>query len=380
MNVQHASFQRQSRYNEDAAADPVFEEVAGEQLVVWAVCDGHHGRGAATFVAGHCADELLHRLHRDSPCSPSQDLVAAAGRMRQAVSDTFVCLADSWEMAKKFSGTTFTMAVLYGSLLTVANVGDSKAFMDTGSEIVELSTSHRIEDNIGERVRLQAAGAQVARMHHTDFKAPAPEGEKGIGKLRVWERNGLGRLRVSRAIGNVSIGKFIVPYPHVRQVLVPEEGCRVILGTDGLWDFLATAKIFSSTGRMAPAAAAQTLCKQAFAAQKTVSDDITAVVTDILPSPGSTWPHVLRTLRQQSSPAWLGSCFSAPPVRQGSGGADGCLRPVACMDAFEECAPARDDTVGRMAQRALLRRGDSAMQHLDKQAKAQEHVMARTST
>ena len=67
--------------------------------------------------------------------------------------------------------------------------------------------------------------------------------------------------------GNVSIGKFIVPYPHVRQVLVPEGGCRVILGTDGLWDFLAAAKIFSSTGRMAPAAAAQALCKQAFAAQ-----------------------------------------------------------------------------------------------------------------
>lgn len=38
-------------------------------------------------------------------------------------------------------------------------------------------------------------------MHHTDFKVPAPEGEQGIGKLRVWERNGLGRLRVSRAIG-----------------------------------------------------------------------------------------------------------------------------------------------------------------------------------
>ena len=75
------------------------------------------------------------------------------------------------------------------------------------------------------------------------------------------------RALMHMSAGNVSIGKFIVPYPHVRQVLVPEEGCRVILGTDGLWDFLATAKIFSSTGRMAPAAAAQTLCKQAFAAQ-----------------------------------------------------------------------------------------------------------------
>ena len=51
---------------------------------------------------------------------------------------------------------------------------------------------------------MSAAGAQVARMHHANFKAPAPEGEKGIGKLRVWERNGLGRLRVSRAIGEPS--------------------------------------------------------------------------------------------------------------------------------------------------------------------------------
>ncbi len=41
------------------------------------------------------------------------------------------------------------MAVLFGSLLTVANVGDSKAFLDTGSELVELTTSHRIEDNVG---------------------------------------------------------------------------------------------------------------------------------------------------------------------------------------------------------------------------------------
>ena len=47
------------------------------------------------------------------------------------------------------AGTTFTMAVLFGSLLTVANVGDSKAFLDTGSELVEMTTSHRIEDNVG---------------------------------------------------------------------------------------------------------------------------------------------------------------------------------------------------------------------------------------
>jgi hypothetical protein len=56
------------------------------------------------------------------------------------------------------------------------------------------------------------------------------------------------------------------------------------------------------------------------------------------------------------------------------------LRAVASVDTFEECATARDDTVGRMAQRALLARGDSAMQGLDKQALAQEQLMARFST
>ena len=54
------------------------------------------------------------------------------------------------------------MAVLYGKLLTVANVGDSKAFIDTGSEVVELSTSHRIEDNIGKPPILQASLSYVS--------------------------------------------------------------------------------------------------------------------------------------------------------------------------------------------------------------------------
>ena len=56
---------------------------------------------------------------------------------------------DMSRLLSDVAGTTFTMAVLLGSLLTVANVGDSRAFMDTGSELVELTTSHRIEDNVG---------------------------------------------------------------------------------------------------------------------------------------------------------------------------------------------------------------------------------------
>lgn len=40
------------------------------------------------------------------------------------------------------SGTTATVAVLIGWELTVANVGDSCAYLDTGSEVLQVSIFH----------------------------------------------------------------------------------------------------------------------------------------------------------------------------------------------------------------------------------------------
>ena len=58
------------RVSQDAKADTVVRSVAGERIAVWCVCDGHHGQGAAAFVARQCADELLHKLREEPPCSP----------------------------------------------------------------------------------------------------------------------------------------------------------------------------------------------------------------------------------------------------------------------------------------------------------------------
>ena len=100
-------------------------------------------------------------------------------------------------------------------------------------------------------------GAQLSGPWQSSQKAPSG---LRISVLRLHDR-------VHVCAGGVSIGKFIIPYPHIRQVLVPEEGCRLILGTDGLWDFLAPSRVFSLVGHMAPAAAAAALCKQAHIAQ-----------------------------------------------------------------------------------------------------------------
>lgn len=58
----------------------------------------------------------------------------------------------------KKSGTTATFAAACGWELVVASVGDSCAYLDTGREVMLVSSNHRIDDNADERTRILAAG------------------------------------------------------------------------------------------------------------------------------------------------------------------------------------------------------------------------------
>ena len=49
-----------------------------------------------------------------------------------------------------------------GWIVTVANVGDSRAVADTGAETVLLTEDHRVATHQGERRRLDAMGASIA--------------------------------------------------------------------------------------------------------------------------------------------------------------------------------------------------------------------------
>lgn len=67
--------------------------------------------------------------------------------------------------------------------------------------------------------------------------------------------------------GSAEIGRCIVPHPHIRQVVVPSGGARLILGSDGLWEPLATSKVFSMCQQLPPQAAAARLSSVAYRAQ-----------------------------------------------------------------------------------------------------------------
>lgn len=111
------------------------------------------------------------------------------------------------------AGTTVTAAIVIGYLLTVANLGDSSAVLDTGCSILELTGSHRIQSNADEQARLRLAGCTLAPLGF-HLQGPARQGELGVGPLRLWP----GGLCVSRSVGDLDAGPEVVPLPHIRQV------------------------------------------------------------------------------------------------------------------------------------------------------------------
>jgi serine/threonine protein phosphatase PrpC len=135
------------------------------------------------------------------------------------------------------AGTTVTVCIVIGDLVTVANVGDSAAVLDTGCSMLELTDSHRIQTHDAERSRLKAAGCLIAQLGF-HLEGPAKPGDPGVGPLRIWP----GGLCVSRSVGDVDAGPEIVPVPHVKQFVIPNNGCRIILASDGLWDVMTLSK------------------------------------------------------------------------------------------------------------------------------------------
>lgn len=112
------------------------------------------------------------------------------------------------------SGSTLTLAILCDRFLTIANIGDSHAFLTSGGNDLEVTQSHRLDDSPYEVNRLKESGALVAKLSLNPGNGPAHPGEIGIGSLRVWPAG----LSVGRAFGDIDAPVAVISTPHIKQV------------------------------------------------------------------------------------------------------------------------------------------------------------------
>lgn len=137
-----------STYQVDLKAEDKFLVAANDALIgtLVAVFDGHNGPQAARF----CASALTSTF--SSACADSSD----PEQICKALVRCALLLQQEWSQTKLASGCTATVLHVRGALATVATLGDSLCYIDSGSACAPMSVSHRLGDNAEEMFRLQS--------------------------------------------------------------------------------------------------------------------------------------------------------------------------------------------------------------------------------
>ncbi|MBA0828783.1 hypothetical protein Goarm_013421, partial [Gossypium armourianum] len=237
------------------------------------IFDGHNGNAAAIFTREHLLSHILSAVPR------------GLGREEwfQALPRALVAgfVKTDKEFQSETSGTTATFVIVDAWTVTVASVGDSRCILDTqGGGISTLTVDHRLEENVEERERVTASGGEVGRL--------SIAGGAEIGPLRCWP----GGLCLSRSIGDMDVGEFIVPIPYVKQVKLSNAGGRLIIASDGIWDALSSEMAAKSCRGLPAELAARQVVKEALRTRG-LKDDTTCIVVDIIPPESSPPPSPL---------------------------------------------------------------------------------------
>lgn len=239
---------------------------------VFAIFDGHNGNAAAIYTREHLLNHVMSAVPRGLG---REEWLQALPR---ALVAGFVKADKEFQNRGETSGTTATFVIIDAWTVTVASVGDSRCILDTqGSSVTTLTVDHRLEDNFEERERVTASGGEVGRLSII--------GGTEIGPLRCWP----GGLCLSRSIGDMDVGEFIVPIPYVKQVKLSKAGGRLVIASDGIWDALSSEAAAKSCRGLPAELAARQVVKEALRTRG-LKDDTTCIVVDIIPPENSVTP------------------------------------------------------------------------------------------
>ncbi|XP_058095971.1 probable protein phosphatase 2C 52 [Magnolia sinica] len=226
--------------------DVKMSKIDGQMICLFGIFDGHGGSHAAEYLKEHLFENLVKhpQFMMDTKLAISETYQRTDLDFLDAESNTF-----------RDDGSTASTAVLVGSHLYVANVGDSRAVISKAGKAIALSEDHK-PNRSDERKRIENAGGVVM----------------WAGTWRVG-----GVLAMSRAFGNRLLKQFVVAEPEIQEAEIDEEMEFLVLASDGLWDVVPNEDAVSlARAEEEPDAAARKLTETAFT--RGSADNITCIV------------------------------------------------------------------------------------------------------
>lgn len=233
--------------NEDAifVADPE-SEMARVNGVLLAVADGMGGYQGGEVAARIAIDTLREEFYGSPIEQPSEIPQRLKRAFRRANERIFEGGSANGE--ENLMGTTLVAAVIRGNDLTVANVGDSRAYLVRANRANQITKDHSL------------VAEQVAAGTMTEQEA----------------RESQHRNIITRALGH----RQRVDVDIFEMRLLPED--RLILSSDGLHDYIDESEMVSTVLKMHPEKAAPELVRLALAHGS--NDNVSAVVAWMVPA------------------------------------------------------------------------------------------------
>lgn len=210
-----------------------------------AVYDGHGGANVSQYLRNQLysmiAPELALLDQEIVAENKSVNNVAAKSSRRQKVAtmlrdavhklDQEVIAKNEW----KFQGSTAVGVLLFDDVLYSLNVGDSRAVLCRGGNVVDLTRDHKPNDP-QERARIESLGGRVQWYGYVDAQGEPIE---PYGAYRV-----NGNLAVARAIGDRDSRPFVIGEAEIRQYDIEYDKDEfIVIASDGLWDVFTSSEV-----------------------------------------------------------------------------------------------------------------------------------------
>lgn len=228
--------------NEDLLYVPDQSQVEQSDLVILALADGMGGYDRGEVASKIAIDTLLEKF-RDAVAEDPVILLKQAYReANRLIFDDGSAKGDHNMM-----GTTLVTAIIRGDDLTIANVGDSRAYLMRANRLNQVTNDHSL---VAEQVKMGVMTADEAR----------DSSHKNI---------------ITRAIGHrerVDVDIFEIK-------LLPED--KLFLSSDGIHDYLPDDDILGVLKEMEPEPACTELISRALNAGST--DNLTAICAWMAP-------------------------------------------------------------------------------------------------
>lgn len=132
---------RERDHNEDYCGSfaPEEPELLAERGRLYLVADGIGGHQAGDVAAQYAVEQVLYAYYNDPWVGPGENLIqaicaASADLYQDALTNP----------ARSGMGTTLVAAAVQGDELTVANVGDSRAYLVRGHKLRQLTQDHSL--------------------------------------------------------------------------------------------------------------------------------------------------------------------------------------------------------------------------------------------